>query len=187
MAVEIEAKMKVETHDDVRAKLHEHAAEHVGTYREVNRIFDTEDRSLLAGDQGLRLRARHDADGNAAFTLTYKGPRRHSKLKSREEIEMGVTDIDAATSLLEALGYGLVLSFEKRRDTFSLGGCLVELDELPHLGTYVEVEGPDEASVLQLREQLGLSDHAIVKASYPAMLLSHMQEEGITQNDVSFA
>jgi adenylate cyclase class 2 len=62
----------------------------------------------------------------------------------------------------------------------------VELDELPYLGSFVEVEGPDEATVLAVREQLGLSDRPIVKSSYIALLMGHLQERGQTRKIVTF-
>ena len=40
--------------------------------------------------------------------------------------------------------------------SWKLGGCTVELDELPHLGTFVEIEGPSEAAILKVRDQLQL-------------------------------
>jgi adenylate cyclase class IV len=48
----------------------------------------------------------------------------------------------------------------------------VELDELPHLGCFVEIEGPDEQSVLAVRDRLGLAGPGITK-SYLAMLDAH--------------
>ena len=54
-------------------------------------------------------------------------------------------DDDAIDAAFAALGYSRVLSFEKRRESWKLGGCNVELDELPHLGTFVEIEGPERS------------------------------------------
>ena len=71
-----------------------------------------------------------------------------------------------------------MLSFEKRRETLELDGCKVELDELPHLGSFVEIEGPDEEAVLRVREKLGLADRPIVKTSYIALLMGYLQERG---------
>jgi adenylate cyclase class 2 len=107
-------------------------------------------------------------------------------LKSREEIEVEVSDPDAAASLVERLGYLRTLSFEKRRESWELEGCKVELDELPHLGKFVEIEGPDEASVMRVRERLGLASRPIVKSGYISLLMSHLQERGQTTREVRF-
>ncbi|HLL89626.1 MAG TPA: class IV adenylate cyclase, partial [Tepidisphaeraceae bacterium] len=176
MPVEIEAKMKVEDLSAVRERLKAAGAEPAGSAVETNTFFDTEDRALLAGDRGLRTREARRADGTVKATMTYKGPRNHGKLKNRDEFEVMIGDATAAGAMLNALGYVTVLSFQKRRETWRLQGCLVELDELPHLGRFVEVEGPREDVVMAVRDQLGLGERPIVKASYIAMLVQHLQE-----------
>jgi adenylate cyclase class 2 len=188
MPVEIEAKLSVPDHGAVRARLRECGAEPAGAYVEMNTFFDTDDRSLLAADKGLRLRKKTDATASreSKYILTYKGPRRHGQLKSRDEVEVGVQSERETANLLGCLGYARVLSFEKRRESWKLGGCSVELDELPHLGTYVEIEGPNEVSILKVRDQLHLSDRPLVKASYVALLMTHLQERGETTRTVVF-
>ena len=144
-------------------------------------------RSLLAADRGLRIRQnRNLATGTEEFILTLKGPRLHGQLKSREETEVTVGDLKQMTSVLEQLGFRVVLSFEKKRESWTLGGCHVELDEVPHLGTYIEVEGPGEERVMKVREQLGLSDRPLVKASYIALLMTYLQEHGQAGRQVRF-
>jgi adenylate cyclase class 2 len=188
MAVEIEAKMTVESFDGVRARLREVGAAGPVEHLEVNTFFDTEDRSLLAADEGLRLRLdRLVAAGTERHIITYKGPRQLGPLKSREELEVEVSDPVSAASLLERLGYLRTLSFEKRRESWEIDRCKVELDELPHLGKFVEVEGPDEASVMRVRERLGLASRPIVKSGYIALLMSYLQERGQMTKNVRFA
>jgi adenylate cyclase class 2 len=187
MPVEIEAKMSVASFDPVRAKLRERGARHAGDHFEVNIFFDTDDRSLLASDEGLRLRLERDnASGHERHVITWKGPRQLGPLKSREEVEVEVVGGERAAQLLERLGYLRTLSFEKRRESWELDGCKVELDEVPHLGRFVEVEGPDEQTVLHVRDRLGLSDRPMIKGSYITLLMSHLQERGQTTKDVKF-
>jgi len=188
MAVEIEAKMKVDSLDPVRERVKNAGASLIGEYLETNTFFDTDDRSLLAADQGLRIRrATVQESGEDIITITFKGPRQHGKLKSREEIELTVGDFDAATRLLESLGYSRVMSFQKKRQSWKLKNCRVELDELPQLGVYVEIEGPSEDAVLKIRESLSLHDRGLVKASYVALLMAHLQEQGNHVRTVEFA
>src|SRR5436309_8453341 len=54
MAVEIETKIKVDDLSAIRAKLQGSNAKLLGKHLEINTFFDTEDRSLLAADKGLR-------------------------------------------------------------------------------------------------------------------------------------
>ena len=187
MPVEIEAKMKVDDLGVVRDRLKAAGATIVGEYLERNVFFDTEDRSLLTADQGLRIRlAQGIGGGEPVCTITFKGPRLHGQLKSREETEVTVGNYDDAVTLLKCLGYARVLSFEKRRQSWSVGGCRVELDELPHLGPYVEIEGKREETVLKVRDMLQLSDRPLVKASYIALLITHLQEHGQSTREVVF-
>src|SRR5262245_44039022 len=126
MAVEIEAKMSVPDLATVRERLKELGAEPAGRTLETNTFFDTEARALLAADEGLRLRRNIDATTGAdEHIITYKGPRQHGKLKSRDEVELTVANSDHASELLERLGFVRMLSFEKRRESWKLGGCKV--------------------------------------------------------------
>ena len=187
MSVEIEAKMKVDDLGVVRDRLKAVGATLVGEYLERNVFFDTEDRLLLTADEGLRVRlARDTTSVDLVCTITFKGPRLHGQLKSREETEVTVGGFDDAVALLKCLGYATVLSFEKKRESWLLGGCEVELDELPHLGPYVEIEGPSESAVLKVRDQLQLSGRPIVKASYIALLMTHLQEQGQSTREIVF-
>jgi adenylate cyclase class 2 len=191
MPLEIEAKLAVPSFDDVRARLAEHGATRAGSCLETNTFFDTDDRSLLAADEGLRLRQRRDdTGGQTSCVITFKGPRQHGKLKTREEVELRVSDQlgarESAVQLLRCLGFSQVLSFEKRRESWKLDGCSVELDEMPRLGTFVEIEGPGEAQVLKVRDMLGLADRALVRASYVALLMTYLQERGSSERFIRF-
>jgi adenylate cyclase, class 2 len=188
MALEIEAKMKVADLEAVRARLAELHADRRSAVLEINNFFDTSDSSLLAADQGLRVRQARpiSGDGGVKATITFKGPRRRGPLKSREEIELVVDRADVAEELIQRLGLSRVLSFEKRRESWMLQDCHVELDELPMLGSFVEVEGPSDEAVMRVRELLKLNAHPIVKASYTALLMTHLQEKGDTRRVVAF-
>src|SRR4051794_7997253 len=92
MSIEIEAKMKVPEHAPVRGQLEKLGATKLGEFLEVNTFFDTEDRSLLAADRGLRIRHKRDANGTSEeYIVTVKGPRLHGQLKSREETEVTIS------------------------------------------------------------------------------------------------
>ena len=187
MPLEIEAKLRVEDLAPVRSKLESLGAKFVADYREVNAIFDTEDRALLAEDKGLRVRTARDCKTqNQTCTITYKGPRKHSAMKSREETEMVVESFDAATRLLQQLKFTQILSFEKKRQSWELGGCKVELDELPHLGCFVEIEGASERAIQKVQETLGLGHHPIVKTAYVGLMMTYLQDRGESDRTVRF-
>jgi adenylate cyclase class 2 len=179
VGVEIEAKMKVESFEPVRARLVELSAIRVGIVLETNRFFDTPDHALRSGDRGLRLRSNRSLEtGRIGHIVTYKGPRQPGALKCREERECVVEDSAAAAGIFEALGYAAELSFEKRRESWKLNDCRIELDELPLLGLFVEIEGPSEAAVDAARARLKLQHCAPLQESYIAMLMQHLNARG---------
>jgi adenylate cyclase class 2 len=177
MPVEIEIKLKVEHLEPVRASLRQLGAKRAGEVLETNTFFDTPDRSLMGSDCGLRLRSSRDVTSGAEkIVLTFKGPRAEGRVKRREEIEVKVDSLAATADLLARLGYARNLSFEKRRETWKLDRATVELDTVPHLGPYVEIEGSSEAEVTRVQAKLGLSHLTPVIASYPDLVSHHLTD-----------
>jgi adenylate cyclase, class 2 len=187
MPIEIEAKIQVPDHAPVREKLRSMGAKKVGEYFETNTFFDTNDHTLRDADRGLRIRRNRDVGTKEEeFILTMKGPRLQGELKSREENEVTIDNAEQMATVLDRLGYRAVLSFEKRRERWLLGGCHVELDELPHLGTFVEIEGDGDASVMKVREQLGLSGEPLINEGYIALLMAFIEEQGLESRRIQF-
>lgn len=187
MPLEIELKVKLQNFDAVRQALSACGAKHIGAVLETNTFFDTPDRGLLAQDRGLRLRRTRDQrTGDEHFIITVKGPAQPGELKTREEAETDVDDGERATSVLQALGYVPELSFEKRRESWALDGCKIELDELPLLGRFVEIEGPDETTVMRVRQRLGLSDLPPIKTGYISMLTRRLEETSDKRKSINF-
>jgi adenylate cyclase class 2 len=185
MPVEIEAKMKVESFEPVLAALRRHNAASLGEHIETDTFFDTHDRALLAADKGLRLRVALDTSNNKSEALlTHKGPVGPGALKKRPETQTLLANPEAMARLLEQLGFIQWLRYQKRRQSWQVDTCRVELDEIPHLGKYVEIEGPSDKVVMEVREKLGLSSHALIKASYVAMLTDHLQERGQSATEI---
>ena len=170
MPVETEAKMRVGDLGVMRDRLRAVGASRVGNAVEVNAYFDTADGSLRRDDEGLRVRRERDVEtGKERFRVTFKGKQGAGDLKRREELESDVTDADAVEAIFAKLGLVRSLRFEKRRETWTLDGCEVVLDELPILGTFVEIEGDGEAAVMAARERIGLSDAPLITTGYAAM------------------
>ena len=184
--IEIEAKMRLDDVETLEARLTALGAQRVAVLHETNTFFDTGEHTLKSGDRGLRVRVERDvATGRSTVRITHKGPRAHGKLKTRPEGELTADDAQAAAKLLGALGFPPVLSFEKLRRRWLLDDCRVELDRVPYLGDFVEIEGPSDQAVLAVREKLGLSNAPMLQTSYIAMLSNHMRERGITATHVT--
>jgi len=175
MYTEIEAKLKVDSLEQVRRKLVEVGAEFVEERRQVDDHFDDAEGRLRRSGRAFRLR-RQVVRGEERFFLTFKGPKQRSNLKKRQEVEVEVEDGDSARKLLSALGYETVVVVEKRRQLWRLGECEVCLDRLPLLGEYVEIEGPGEQEIVDVQRRLGLSGLRHIPRSYSALVRAKLSE-----------
>ncbi|HEY48067.1 MAG TPA: class IV adenylate cyclase [Anaerolineae bacterium] len=154
---EIEAKFIVENLDEVRQRLLALGGQLIiPCHLEINHRFDTHDSRLRTNDEVLRLRQ------GPQVTLTYK---RSTSAEERIEFELEIDDFHAAQSLLEALGYHLIFTYEKYREVYTLDEAKVMLDELP-FSLFTEVEGPSLEAIKQKVEILGLDWIKRVKYSY---------------------
>jgi len=181
MAIEIEAKLRVESHGPVRSALRGAGAALIGSVLEWNQIYDRADGSLRRAGFGLRLRTMNPlGSGESLTVLTVKGPRLPGPLKSREEREVVVSDAETAAGMLQMLGYVPILRYEKRRESWSLGECRIELDEPPRIGLFVEIEGPDEPSIGRVQDSLGLGHLQHTAASYVRLLRTYCDEHGLS-------
>lgn len=147
---------------------------------EINLRFDLPDGSLARERRVLRLRQ----DANAV--MTFKGPSKAGESVSvRQEIEFTVSDFAAARRLLEALGYAVVVTYEKYRTTFALSNLLVVLDEMP-IGGFVEIEGPDADAIRLTADALGLDWEARSSASYLALFAQLCSARGLSAKNLTF-
>ena len=106
---------------------------------EKNTVFDTSSQTLRKSARLLRVR-----EIGKTAKLTYKGPPDNGKHKSREELELDLSDARTIGSIFDRLAYHPAFRYEKFRTTYGLPGMKilkVELDETP-IGTFVELEGP---------------------------------------------
>jgi adenylate cyclase class 2 len=120
----------------------------------------------------LRLRRK---GARAIFTFKERGAG-HSAIKRQREDETEVSDADALADILDALGYRPALIYEKRRETWQVGGAEVVLDELP-FGLFVEIEG-EEDEILAAEKLLRLETAEAEHAPYPELTLRHGKKNG---------
>jgi adenylate cyclase class 2 len=177
MCVEIEAKLKVDSLLEVEEKLTELGAEFIADQLQMDYFFDDTNAALATTDRCLRLR-RQSVAGRERFFLTYKGAKEKSNFKKRQEIEIEIIEAKSTQNLLSALGYEKVLVVEKKRRLWQLGGCSVALDQLPLLGAFVEIEGPDDATIADVQQSLGLADLPHIAKSYAQLTKEERGERG---------
>ena len=68
------------------------------------------------------------------------------------------------------------MSIEKKRRLWRLSDCEVALDELPLLGCFVEIEGPDERTIADVQKTLGLSLLPHIQKSYAALMRKKLRQ-----------
>lgn len=186
MNIEIETKIKVESLDEIVVRLTDLGGRLECELLQVDTFFDDAEQTLLASDCGLRLRRQVTGEGQKLF-LTYKGPRQKSRFKSRPEIEIEVSDFETAAQLLTALGYRKATAFEKRRQVWRLPDCTVCLDELPLLGSFVEIEASGERPVADTLRKLQLAHPAHINESYAHLMQAKLAELGSDKREAFFS
>jgi adenylate cyclase, class 2 len=148
---------------------------------EVNLRYDSADGSLSQAGRVLRLRR----DFNSV--LTYKGPAEAgTEVSTRREIEFQVSDFDAARQFLEALGYRVEVVYEKYRTTYQLDNLMITFDEMP-FGSFIEIEGPDAASIRVASAALQLDWEARSTASYLGLFYHLKSTKGLKAQNLTFA
>jgi adenylate cyclase class 2 len=177
---ELEVKFNLSGRQKMEERLAGKAVLRAPRVHEVNLRLDTPDHALLYTGRLLRLRQ------DTRSRLTYKGPgSEQGGARLRQELEFTVSDFDTTLHLFEALGYTIVLMYEKYRTTYELGEVEVVVDETP-IGDFLEIEGPDGKSIRQAANELGLDWEKRILDSY-TMLFEHTRASlGFKFRDMSF-
>ena len=153
MKTEFEAKFLGVDHEKTREVLRAAGAECVAPMRLMRRgIIDYPDRRMQVGTPNSFVRVRDEGD---KVTLTYK---RFNSLAvdGAREIEVEVSSFDDTIALFKSIGLDVLSMQESKRESWTLEGCEIVLDEWPWLDPYIEIEGESEQVVRNVAEKLGL-------------------------------
>lgn len=167
-------------HDEVRDRLEAHGAEFDGRVEQSDTYLNAPHRDFAVTDEALRVRRETEA-GDTSYRITYKGPLVDATSKTRAEIETGVDNGEDATAIFEQLGFTPVETVEKTRESYSVDGYAVMLDDVKGLGEFVEVESQiteDDSALedartgaFELLRTLGLNPDDQIRTSYLGLLL----------------
>ncbi|MEU4143092.1 MULTISPECIES: class IV adenylate cyclase [Streptomyces] len=114
----------------------------------TRKIFEN---NSLDGGAWVRLR-----DEGHRSTLTLKQVTDATTIDGTKEIETEVSDLHAMAEILRRVGLTEVRYQENYREEWRLGKVAFDFDTWPDLPTFLEIEGPDEASVRQAAALLNL-------------------------------
>ena len=152
---------------------------------EEDRYYQAPDRDFRKTDEALRIRI-HSEDGESRALVTYKGPKLDSESHMRHEVEVVISDSDAAAELFSGLGYEIVFTVSKHREVYKRADISVCLDDVKGLGFAVEIEKliPEDASkeekqgareeLLSVLDELGISRERLTMETYLEMLLKKL-------------
>jgi adenylate cyclase, class 2 len=177
---ELEVKFYLSNRDKMEEKLNSFGKLIEPRVHEVNLRLDTPGLDLLSTGRLLRLRQ------DARARVTYKGTgSEQGGARLRQELEFTVSDFDTALHLFEALGFQVVMMYEKFRTTYQLGEVEAALDEMP-TGDFLELEGPDALSIHRVANQLELGWERRILDSYTMLFDRTRRMMGFSFRDLSF-
>ena len=175
---EIEIKLKVAVdYERMFQRLCAAGARYVRDVRETNIFLDTPDGQLRTARAALRLRHQITREGQVLpSVITWKGQRTFAQVSSRPSVDFYAQPPEMAELLFTTLGYVKFMEFQKRRRSYEFRDCLVELDDMPVFGFFLEIEAPTEAAVIAARHDLDLEDLPVEETSYFAMVWKYLQQ-----------
>lgn len=149
---------------------------------ESNTVYDRPSGNLRTNGELLRLRR-----SGSAWLLTYKGPSKPGKHKSRPERETFVSDGAAAGDILQRLGYVPAFRYEKFRTEFGKPKApgVIVLDETP-IGVFLELEGPPQW-IDGAAAELGFNENAYITQSYGSLYIEDCRRRGIAPSHMLFS
>lgn len=151
MQSEIEVKFLAIDHEDIRARLKKLGGVCEQPMRLMRRAIIDNEYMKTGKDAFLRIRDEGDK-----VTMTYKQFDELS-VDGANEIEVVVSDFDAAVAILEHCGMPYRSIQESKRETWRLGSVEIVLDEWPWLKPYIEIEGESEADLREVAQKIGLN------------------------------
>lgn len=162
---EYEIKFMVQGFDRLLETFRSAGAEPLGSGDEMNLLFDSPDGALAGAGVVLRLRQT-----GPSVIMTVKERLHSGAVKGRREHEAALdTGIGEARGMLEALGYRLVQSYGKHRESWRLPcGVIACLDTLS-FGSFLELEGRSPEEVALAAERLGFRMSQGIVEGYPGL------------------
>jgi len=149
---EIEVKLLEIKKDEIIKKLEEMGAEKVSDGEMNVLIYDFPDERLTGNGDLVRLRG-YEGDSILAFK------RKISKgsTKIMAEYEVKIDNYENMKDILKELGLKILRDYSKHRTSYKLGDVHFDIDTIPGIPTFMEIEAPDEETVKEFVVKLGFS------------------------------
>ena len=176
MQAEIEAKFLGVDHQAIRKKLQDLGATCQAPMRLMRRKnFDYPDGRLQAIGGWVRVR-----DEGGIVTLAYKQLDNRG-VDGTKEVSVTVSSFGQTCAFLESIGLIQKSYQETKRESWTLEGAEIELDEWPWVRPYLEIEAEDEAQLFAIAERLGFRRE---DALHGSVEIVYQHEYDVTEADV---
>jgi adenylate cyclase class 2 len=178
--VEIEVKFYLSDTESVREDILAMGAHASGRVFEINIRFEDEKKTFKG--RGILLRLRKDN----GIRLTFKAPPpvQDKDFKIHQELEVQVDDFHVCQRILDGLGFHAEQTYEKWRETFTLGETKLLVDAMPY-GTFLEIEG-DKSEIRRIADQLGFRWEERILLNYLEIFESIRRREDLPFYDITF-
>lgn len=178
---ELEIKIQIPSHDfkAVYANCVSKLGQPISHLLQLDEYYDTPDGQLKKQDLVIRIRSHGHKK-----TIALKSPRIELKsgMNSRIELEFLSAEGEEVHKQLQNQGLLPNESSEKERWTFQYNDCEIVLDKLPFIGSFVEIEGPSEESILEIVKLLNLSTYPIIRQNYGELMKAKFRDLHLPTN-----
>ena len=174
--VEYEARVLEINHDEIIKKLEALGAKKVFESLQQRYVYDLKPKEE---NRWIRLRTN-----GKKTTLTIKSIESQT-ISGTKEQEIEVDDFDKTNEILETLGFKNRGFQENKRIQYVLDGIEIDLDRWPLIPEYLEIEGPDEESVIEMLKKLGITQDEIVTLDV-ASIYEHYGYGDLAKQNLSF-
>ena len=172
MKAEIEAKFTDIDKEQLRKQLRAIGATLVKPERMMTRaVFD-------GHDEGTYYRVRNEGD---QITMSVKRLNERS-ISGMQEICLNVDSYDNAVEFIsKLLNAKPKAEQETLRESWVKDGVEIDIDTWPWIPSFVEIEGPNAASVQQIASELGFN---MIDAKYGSVEIVYLQHYDVTEEEV---
>lgn len=176
--MEIEIKVGVNDISKLKEKLNSIGAKFLERRKEIDEYFSLKNRDFWETLECLRIRRLPKLNKSI---LTYKPPTteemKKKKIFYKEELETPVNG-EVMKQILLALGCISLITVEKEREYWQLGGKKITIDKVKDLGNFMEIElnsqndriEEKKREMVRVLENLGFSLDDVINQPYRCML-----------------
>lgn len=149
---EIEVKFLEVDPDGVISSLERLGAERIFEGEITADYFDFDDKRLAKQDITIRLRRK-----GASAELTLKKKKKNKHVKICDEYETPIDDFASMRQILTHLSLQFKRRITRNRISYLLGKTRFEIDTVPGIPPFLEIEAPTVRDIEKYAEKLGLS------------------------------